>query len=255
MLTRYSLAVVHRHFLVWKRLLWSSLASNVVNPILFLFAFGFGLGSFIETMDGMDYLAFIVPGMVAYAAMFAASFEATISAFARYMMQRTWDAILATPVSLAELLFGEMLWAALKALFSALCVVAVGALWGGVPSLEGTLIAIPIVFVSSLGFAAYGLFATSMARGFEFFSYFFTFWLTPMFVFSGVFFDISRFPDTVQWIAWLLPMTHLIAVIRPIMAGLPVDLGMVTLHLGYLLVLTVLAFWGAYRNMRRRLFD
>ena len=117
---------------MWRSLIWSSLASNVVNPILFLFAFGFGLGAFIDTMSGIDYLDFVVPGMAAYAAMFAASFETTIGAYSRYAMQRTWDAMLATPVTLPELLFGEMLWAGLKGLFSAICVAIVGALWGGV---------------------------------------------------------------------------------------------------------------------------
>ncbi|MEM7504450.1 MAG: ABC transporter permease [Pseudomonadota bacterium] len=254
-MTRYALAVVYRHYLVWRSLMWSSLASNVVNPVLFLFAFGFGLGAFVKSIDGMEYLSFIVPGMAAYAAMFAASFETTIGAYSRYAMQRTWDAILATPVSLSDLLFGEVLFAALKGLFSACCVVAVGALWGGVESLTGALLAIVLIFVASVGFAAYGLLATSMARGYEFFSYFFTFWLTPMFVFSGVFFDVGRFPDAVQWFAWILPMTHLIEVARPLMVGVPVDWSSAAMHIGYGIGLTLLAFWLALRNMRTRMFD
>ena len=117
------------------------------------------------------------------------------------------------------------------------------------------LVALPIVFVASIGFACYGLVATSLAKGYDFFSYFFTFWVTPMFVFSGVFFEIDRFPLGVQAIAWLLPMTHLIAIIRPLTVGLPLDLGWVAVHLGYLLALTVVAFVIAYRRMRRRMFD
>ena len=152
-----TLAVVWRQYLVWRKLLRSSIATNVLNPILFLFAFGFGLGRFIESMQGVSYMAFVVPGMIAYAAMFAASFETTIGAFSRYYLQRNWDAVLSTPVTLRELLFGEVLWAALKAMISAVCVLVVGWLWGGVPSLGGALIALPIVFVASLGFASYGL--------------------------------------------------------------------------------------------------
>ena len=255
MVSRYSMAIVWRHFLVWRAMLGSSLASNVVNPTLFLFAFGFGLGAFIETMDGIDYLSFIVPGMIAYAAMFAASFETTIGSYSRYAMQRTWDAMLASPVTLFELLWGEVLWAGLKAMFSGICVLIVGALWGGVSSVSGALMMIPVLFIASLGFAAYGLFATSRARGYEFFSYFFTFWITPMFVFSGVFFEIDRFPEPVQWFAWILPMTHLIEVIRPWMTDQPIPLWRSVVHIGYTLGLTVLAFTLAYRNIKQRMFD
>ncbi len=251
----YALAVTWRQYLVWRKLIRSALVTNVANPILLLFAFGFGLGRFIETMDGITYIAFVVPGMIAYSAMFAASFETTIGSFTRYFLQRNWDAVLSTPVTLAKLMFGEVLWAALKAMISAVSVLAIGWLWGGIPSIGGALVALPIVFVASIGFACYGLAATAFARGYEFFSYFFSFWVTPMFVFSGVFFEIGRFPTYIQAIAWLLPMTHLIAVIRPLSAGLPVDLGMAALHLGYTILLSIAAFTLAYRKIRQRMFD
>ncbi|RIA55025.1 ABC transporter permease [Dichotomicrobium thermohalophilum] len=249
------LAVTHRQFIVWRKLIWSALATNVANPLLFLFAFGLGLGQFVERMGDVPYLAFVVPGMTAYAAMFAASFETTIGAYTRYQQQGNWDAIMATPVSLAELLLGEVLWAALKALLSAACVILVGWLWGGVLSLPGALISLPLVFAASLGFACFGLLATTYAHGYEYFSYFFSFWITPMFVFCGVFFDISRFPDPVQVIAWAFPMTHLIAIVRPLTTGAPLDPVIVVVHIAYLGAISALAFWLAYREARRRMFD
>src|SRR4051794_4917700 len=97
-LNRYSLAVWRRNAIVWRRLMWPSLTTNVLDPLIFLFAFGYGLGAVVEQIGGMDYLTFVVPGMMCYAAMFAPSFEATISTYARFSLQRTWDAILATPV-------------------------------------------------------------------------------------------------------------------------------------------------------------
>ncbi len=249
------LAVTHRQYIVWRKLIWSALATNVANPLLFLFAFGLGLGQFVERMGDLPYLAFVVPGIMAYAAMFAASFETTIGAYTRYQQQGNWDAIMATPVSLAELLLGEVLWAALKALLSAVCVLAVGWVWGGVLSLAGALIALPLVFAASLGFACFGLAATAYARGYEYFSYFFSFWITPMFVFCGVFFDISRFPAAVQVISWLFPMTHLIAIVRPLTTGAALDPFMVMLHIAYLAAISSLAFFLAYREARRRMFD
>ena len=163
--------------------------------------------------------------------------------------------MLASPVTLFELLWGEVLWAACKAMFSGVCVLIVGALWGGVSTVTGSLLVLPILFLGSLGFAAYGLFATSCAKGYDFFNYFFTFWITPMFVFSGVFFEIDRFPMAVQWLAWLLPMTHLVEVLRALMTEAEISNTRFLLHIGYTVVLTVAAFALAYRNVRRRMFD
>ena len=154
-IARHSLAVTRRQYLVWRKVLWSSLTTNVANPILFLFAFGFGLGAVVDRMGGISYLAFVVPGMMAYSAMFAASFETTIGSFARFDFQKTWDATLATPVTLLELLLGEALWATCKAMISALCVLVVGALWGGVGSAGGALLS-QDPLIRSEAVAAYG---------------------------------------------------------------------------------------------------
>jgi lipooligosaccharide transport system permease protein len=251
----HSLAVCRRHYLVWRSMFWASMTTNVANPLLFLYAFGFGLGAVIDDMDGLSYLAFVVPGMMAYSAMFAASFETTISSYSRFNIQRTWDAVLATPVRLPELLLGELLWATCKAMLSAVCVLIVGAVWGGVGSLGGALLSLPLIFIASCAFAACGLAATAHARSWEFFSYFFTFWITPMFIFSGVFFSVDRFPDYVEPVAWILPMTHLIEVVRPLTAGQDLDLAASLGHLSYLIALCVVAFVLAHRRLRRRIVD
>ncbi|MEM7024380.1 MAG: ABC transporter permease, partial [Pseudomonadota bacterium] len=209
----------------------------------------------IDDMGGLSYLAFVVPGMMAYSAMFAASFETSIGAFARFNMQRTWDAVLATPVSLAELLLGELFWAASKAMLSAVCVLIIGFLWGGVGSLTGALLSLPLIFIGSCAFAAAGLAATAYAKSWEFFSYFFTFWVTPMFVFSGVFFSVDRFPSYVEPITWILPMTHLIQIVRPLTAGTGVSVIELVGHLSYLILLVTVGFTLAYRRLRVRMFD
>jgi len=255
LLNRYAGAVWLRNFLTWRRLFWPSMASNVCNPLLFLFAFGFGLGALVGEVGGISYLAFVVPGMMAYSAMFAASFETSIAAFSRFHMQRTWDAMLSTPLTLAELLMGELLWATSKAMLSSISVLVVAMLWGGVLSPWGALLALPALFLAGLCFAACGLLGTAHARDWEFFSYFFTFWITPMFIFSGTFFEVSRFPQAIEWLAWVLPMTHLIAVIRPLTTGADLGLAPATLHLAYLALLTSLAFWAAHRKLAARLFD
>ncbi len=248
-------AVWLRQLLVWRKLIWSSLAVNVLNPILFLFAFGFGLGAVVQQQGGVPYLAFVVPGMMCYSVMFVSSFETTISAFARFSMQRTWDATLATPVTLTELLAGEALWAASKAMFSTVCVLLVGGLWGGVLSWSGALLALPILVIGGLGFAAQGLLWMSLARSFDFFSYFFTFWTTPMFVFSGVFFELARFPPFVRALAWILPMPHLITLVRPLTTGQAIGLAPLSGHLLYLVLFAVVPFAVARRRVAARMFD
>jgi lipooligosaccharide transport system permease protein len=193
--------------------------------------------------------------MACYSVMFVASFETTISAYARYSIQRTWDATLATPITLTELLGGEALWAASKAMLTVVCVLVIGSIWGGVPSLGGALLALPILFIAGMGFASQGLLCTAYAKGFEAFSYFFTFWTTPMFVFSGVFFELSRFPGPVRLLAWLLPMPHLLALIRPLTTGIGQALWPALGHLGYLLLFCIVPFALARRRVRQRMFD
>ncbi|MBI3711185.1 MAG: ABC transporter permease [Proteobacteria bacterium] len=252
---RYSHAVWRRNVLVWRRLMWPSLTTNVLDPLIFLFAFGYGLGAVLDQVGGMDYLSFVVPGMMCYAAMFAASFESTISTYARFSLQHTWDAILATPVTLTELMLGEMSWAATKGAFSACCVIVVGLIWGGVPYLPGVLLALPVLALGAVCFASCGLVATAHAKTWDIFAYFFTFWVTPMFVFSGTFFEVTRFPWFVQAIAWALPMTHLISVVRPLTAGATLDPWIALGHLGYVAALAVAAFTLARYRFGRRLFD
>src|SRR4051794_6930076 len=167
---RYSRAVWRRNALVWHRLIAPSLTTNVLDPLIFLFAFGYGLGAVLDQVGGLDYLSFVVPGMMCYAAMFAASFEATISTYARFSLQRTWDATLSTPVTLTELMLGEMSWAATKGTFSALCVIIVGGLWGGIANLPGVLLAFPALVLGAVCFACCGLVATSHAKNWDLFS-------------------------------------------------------------------------------------
>lgn len=254
-LNRYVYAVWRRNLLVWRRIMWASLTTNVADPLLFLFAFGYGLGAVIDQIAGLSYLAFVVPGMMAYATMFAASFETTISTYARISMQGTWNAILATPVTLTELILGEALWATTKGVFAMCCVLVVGSVWGGIVSPQGALLAIPVLALGAFCFACCGLAATAHASSWDFFAYFFTFWVTPMFVFCGVFFEVTRFPWFVQGAAWLLPMTHLIAVVRPLVTGGALDPLVAAGHVAYLGALAAIAFQLARRRFARRVFD
>ena len=136
-----------------------------------------------------------------------------------------------------------------------MCVLIVGWVWGGIPSIYGAISSLLFVFIGSFSFAAVGLAATAYARGYEFFSYFFTFWVTPMFIFCGVFFEIDRFPDFIQVLAWLLPMTHLLNLVRPLCLGFPLEISVIIFHVTYVIGFGMLAFVIAYKRLKKRLFD
>ena len=154
-----------------------------------------------------------------------------------------------------ELLLGEVAWGITKGLLSAFGVVLVGYLWGGIGSLFGAFLSFFVLAIAGFTFAACGLAATAHARNWEFISYFMTFWVTPNFIFSGVFFSIDRFPNYIEVLSWLLPTTHLIAIIRPLAAGQSPDLLMSLVHLVLLAILGVSMFWLAHRKLSARMFD
>jgi len=119
------LPVWRRNLLVWRKLAIASVLGNIADPLLYMLALGYGIGSFIPEIGGMKYIAFIGTGMVCQSAMFTASFEAMYSAFSRMHMQRTWEAIINAPLSLDDVLFAEWMWAGTKSVISVLAILAV----------------------------------------------------------------------------------------------------------------------------------
>lgn len=247
-------AIWLRNARVWVRQFWSSLTMNVGEPLLFLFAFGYGMGAVIDSIGGVPYLAFVLPGMVVNSMFFAGVFETTIGAFTRFYQQRTYNAILATPVRLHEIVLGEVLWAGSKGLFSACLVFCVGLAVSGIIDIQGALLGLALLAVMSSAFAATGMVSTAYAKNYNFFSYFFTFWVTPSMLFGGVFFEVSRFPEWVQTLAWALPVTHAVAVMRDLTLGNELSLAHWQ-HVGYVLAFGVVCYVLAVRRLRKRLFD
>src|SRR5437879_7428140 len=117
--------VWRRNLLVWRKLAIASVLGNIADPLLYMLALGYGLGSMIGDVGGMKYIAFIGTGMVCQSAMFTASFEGMYSAFSRMHVQRTWEAIINAPVSLDDVMFAEWIWAASKSVMSVLAILMV----------------------------------------------------------------------------------------------------------------------------------
>jgi len=247
---RRALAVWRRNLLVWRRLIGPAILMNFGEPTLYLLGLGLGLGYYIGDMAGMSYLSFLASGTLASSAMSTASFEGMYSVFTRMVPQHTYDALLATPLDVDDIIAGEMLWCATKSLFSGLAILLVAVFLGAVESWSA-LGVIPLVFLIGLCFAGPAIIMTAVAGGYDFFNYYFVLVITPMLLVSGVFYPVSTLPEAMQGLVQFLPLTHAVALVRPLVAGqMPTS---PWLHLGVLLGFTLVSYYLAVVMVRRRL--
>jgi lipooligosaccharide transport system permease protein len=243
-------SVWKRNQLVWRKLAIASVLGNIADPLLYMLALGYGIGSFIPEVGGMKYIAFIGTGMVCQSAMFTSSFEAMYSAFSRMHVQRTWDAIINAPISLDDVVFAEWIWSASKAVMSTTAILAV-ILTLGYGHTWLALWILPLGFLVGLAFGAFGLVMNALAPSYEFFTYFFTLVLTPGLLLSGVFFPVTQMPDALQAVANLLPLKHAVDLARPLLMGEPPS-GVLS-HVAVLVAYACAAYYAALVLTRRRL--
>jgi lipooligosaccharide transport system permease protein len=245
-----ALSVWHRNLKVWSRLAIPSLLGNLADPLIYLLGLGVGLGALLPPIHGVSYVSFLASGTVAFSTMNAATFEALYSGYARAHQQKTWEAIMNSPLSLDDVMMGEMLWATTKALFSGGSILLVISAFGLVP-FSHALMALPLVVVTGLCFAGIGYIATALAPGYDFFMYWFTLFISPMAMLCGVFFPIDRLPAFIRGAAHVLPLGHAIGAIRPLL--LEGDLSGVAVHVAVLLAYALVGMGIARTLMRRRL--
>ncbi len=251
------MGVSMRSWRLWQRnrdvffKLWRSEIPGVfAEPLLILLAMGIGLGAYV-TLEGSErYIEFIAPGIVAAYAMFSASFECTYGSFIRMEYQKTYDAIITTPLNIEDIVGGEILWGATRSLITASVVLLVISAFGLVSS-PWALLALPLAVISGLMFASIALFFTSVAPAVYSFNYFFTLFITPMFFFSGIFFPLDGFPEIVQKLAWIAPLTPVADLTRAVISGQPGDGSWwgLAIIMGY----TAVFFPLALSRMKRRL--
>ena len=242
--------VWRRNFLVWRKLAIPSVLGNLADPMIYMFGLGYGLGSLMPQVNGGSYIAFLAGGTLCASTMNAATFETLYSGFSRMHVQRTWEAIINAPLSLDDVVAGELVWSATKALLSGTAIFIVIVLLGLAHS-PLALLVLPVVFLVGLTFGALGLIVTALAPSYDFFMYYFTLFITPMTLLSGVFFPLSQLPLPLQAAAQALPLTHAVSLARPLLIGQWPDHAL--LHIGVLAAITVIAFAIALKLARRRL--
>jgi lipooligosaccharide transport system permease protein len=244
--------VVHRNYLVWRKLLGSALVGHLADPLIWLVGLGFGLGSLLPTVGGLTYMEFLGSGMLCYSVMNSASFEGLWSAFTRLKVQRTWESILHAPMTVTDIVVGEWVWAALKGMLSGIAILLVMTVLGLVHS-PAALWVIPVVMLVGLTFAGLALVVTALAKGYDTFTYYFSLLIMPMMLVSGVFFPSAQLPKAVQFIAQALPLVHGTALTRGLVVGAPLE--NVALHVGVLVLYAALTVLVAIRLIHRRLLN
>jgi len=242
-----------RNLLVWRKLAIPSLIGNIAEPLIWLVAFGYGMGALVGQVEvngtRVPYILFLASGSICMSAMNAASFEALYSAFSRMHVQKTWDGIMNAPVGLDDVVLAEMLWAAFKAIFTVTAILFV-MLALGISHSPKLFVAWAVLVGSGITFSSIALIFNALAKGYDFFTYYFTLFMTPMMFLSGVFFPLEQLPSVVRTVADWLPLTNAVALVRPLfMDQWPADWAR---HAAVLVVYAVVAFWVALALTRKR---
>jgi lipooligosaccharide transport system permease protein len=258
--TRFSLPkLTYRVWKVWRRnfdvfmkTVQVNFLPSVLEPILYLVALGFGLGTLVTTINGVSYVQFIAPALIAIAVMNGSFFECTFASFVRMYFQKTFDAIIATPVSVEEVIAGELLWGATRATINSTIVLVVVAAFGLISSPLFPIV-ILLSFLGGLMFSSIAMCFTAIAPNIDFFNYPSFLLVTPMFLLSGTFFPLSQLPGAVQVAALaVLPLTHVVNITRNLVLGLT-DMNLVLVGLVWIGAATVVFFILSINLMKKRL--
>jgi lipooligosaccharide transport system permease protein len=251
-----ALRVVEKEWMVWRRLWKASVFQATIAPLLFLAAMGLGLGDLVDKgsggVDGVDYLVFVAPGLLAASTMMQAAGESLWPVLGGVKWQRTFHAAVATPVSAGALFAGHVIWIGLRVLFSATVFVVVAVVLGAVPSAWGVL-AVPAAVLGASVFAA-ALNGYAVAQHSDIpFIVIMRVGIFPLFLFSGTFFPVSQLPDWLEPLSWLSPLWHTIELCRAATTGSAPSFGTVAGHVTFLVVCLGVGSWWGVRRFARRL--
>lgn len=254
-LTR-ALHVVSRNALVYRRTWRSSLFFSFLQPLLFLVAMGIGLGTLIkvrqpEMFGGVSYIDFIAPGILAGTCMQAASFDASFGTISKITWRKNYEAMLAAPLKVGDLLAGELIWISVRMTMIAAAFLTV-ILFFDIPEWPSALLAFPASALTGTAFAAVIIGFSAKCKSFNDLSWMFRFVITPLFLFSGTFFPIERLPLAFRALAYATPLYHGVGLVRGSILG-SLSASRALVHSLYLLAFLGVGIWYARREMAKRL--
>lgn len=249
------LRVWRRDWRVTRRSWLIGFLTPLLEPVLYIASLGFGFRLLIPEIQyegqTLTYVVFMAPAIIATNIMYTAFMENSFSSFVRMYYQKTYDAIMATPLSVDEIIAGEIVWGATKSLMTATIMTTVLSGFGLVHYPTGLGI-LPLAFFGGLLFGCIGMIFTGIVKSIEMFNLPIFLFITPMYLFSGTFFPLENLPDWARVVAWLLPLSHLVNLARDLCLG-TITAGQIAVSGGYLVVSTALLFPMALWIMRRRL--
>ena len=246
------LSVWNRHVRVYGKNIISNGFPAFAEPLIFLTGIGLGLGVIIKEMDGVPYLQFLGSGLVISTAMMTSAFECSYGSFIRLEFEKVYDGMLAAPISVRNLLVGEILWAGTKGFFfSSAVLLVISAV--GIFRVPQSLLVPFVGFLTGILFASLSLVVTSWVKSIDQFSFYFTGLLSPMFFFSGIVFPLSSLPKPLQLMAELLPLTHPVRISRSIFFMRHDPLAWFDLL--YMVVVTLVLAVIGIRRLTRKLID
>ncbi|HEY1834550.1 MAG TPA: ABC transporter permease [Solirubrobacteraceae bacterium] len=242
--------VMTRDVAIFGRYWKATTFSSIVQPTIYLLAFGLGFGSLLHHVS--NYAQYVATGVVATAILFSSAFPGMFNTFVRWQFQRTYDALLAAPVDVEELITAEVLWISLRAGVYGIAPLLVGFAFGLEP--EWGMLLVPLIgFVTGFGFACFGVTVAAIAKTIDNFNYITSAVLTPMFLVAGTFFPVSGLPDGIRTVAQVNPLFHCVQLVRDASTGAlqSADLGHAAVLIGFALVMWRLAI----QQLGRRLID
>jgi lipooligosaccharide transport system permease protein len=249
--TRRAWKVWYRNAEVFVRTWKVNFFPPFIEALLYLFAIGLGIGSYIGIMDGVPYVNYIAPAILAISVMNSAFFECTYGSYVRMYYQKSFDAMIATPLSIEDVIAGELLWGTTRSVIYVIIMLPVFAAFG-VISLPLALLTIPVSILGGLMFAGIAMCFTAITPGIDTLNYPAFLFITPMMLFSGTFFPLTLLPVILQYAALaFLPLTHLVAIMR--MLTLPDLAWMLGIHLAWICGVTAIFCIIAINLMRKRL--
>lgn len=221
-----------------------------VEPLILLFAVGIGIGKYIEQMNNIPYVEYLASGLLVTTAMFTAAFECSYGTYIRLEYDKAYDGMLGSPITVNDLIIGEVLWAGTKGLFFSAAVLLTVSVFGILPL--GSCIYAPVIgFFTGIMFASISLVITSMVKDINQFNFYFTGFISPMFFFSGVIFSIDNLPFFIRRIAELLPLTHSVRIARAVCFPRVDSAGII--DFAYIFVVSIVAGYFAIKRLRKKL--
>ncbi|UCF14813.1 MAG: ABC transporter permease [Phycisphaerales bacterium] len=246
-------SIWYRHMRVYTRNLLSNAFPPFLEPLIFLAGVGLGLGKYIvEPMGGVAYIEYLGTGLLVTTAMFTAAFECSFGTFVRLEFEKVYDGMLAAPMTVNNLIIGEMIWAGSKGFFFTFAVLCILAGFG-IITLPGALLTPFVGFLTGLMFATISMLVTSFVKTINHFNFYFTGFISPMFFFSGVVFPVANLPAYVRPVAEIVPLTHSVRLVRAICTN---NYGAVLLlDLLYIAVFIAVVGFFSIARLRRRLVN